>query len=151
MKPNSHTPFVFAVLLILFICNTHASVESAERTSIKGIMILASEKPGKSDNRVRPYEGKLRRLFKFEHYQFLGEGRSNIAVPGQTAFSLGGGFRLAVQMTDAGDNRFRARVEWTRGSTRLIKTTVLMRKGTPTILGGPAHGGGHLIVILTAK
>jgi hypothetical protein len=130
---------------------SHAAAESADRVSIKGTMILASNSPGKSDPRLRPYESKLRRLFKFEQYRFLGEGQSMVAIPGETSLSLGGGFRLEVQASAAGKGRIRAQVGWTRGKTRLIRTTVVMQKGTPTILGGPAHEGGNLIVILTAR
>lgn len=128
-------------------------VAGAESASITGLLILATDGPGDTDSRLKRYEPTLRRLFKFNSYRQIGRDTTSIDVPGRGVLSYGSGQNLAIETTRSGGGSIRATVRWKRGNRTLINTTVVMKPGVPTLLGGPqkAGGNGNLIVILVAK
>ncbi len=142
---------VLVIGLLMGITLGAARVEAAKKVSFSGTMILASNESGPTDAQLKKYEGKLRRLFKFKRYRHFGHGGASIEIPGKAAFSLGNGYRMQVDVSPAPKNQIRAGVRWVKGKRNLINTVLVMQKGVPTILGGPSHEGGNLIVILEAN
>ncbi len=124
----------------------------AESASVTGILILATDDAGDTDTRLKSYEPTLRRLFKFQGYEQIGRSRTSMEVPGDGVLNFGNE-KLVIETTGNGNGSIRAKVQWQRGSKTMINTTVRMRPGVPTILGGPkqAGGKGNLIVILVAN
>ena len=142
--------FVATVALSLPAVNLQAD-RSGEPVRLSAMLILASRDGGPSDAKVKRFEGNLKRLFKFSSYRHYGEGTGTVTPPGKTRISLGRGFSLEIEVLGEKRNKIRAKVQWRRGRTLLINTTVAMEKGTPTVLGGPSHEKGTLIVVLTAR
>ncbi len=145
------TPSIFLCLALFMGISLCATQAEAAKVSLRGTMILASNEKGPNDPKVKRFEGKLRRLFKFGHYRHYGAGGTSIDMPGKASFSLGNGFRMQVEVSPAAKNKIRTGVRWTKGKTTLINTVLVMQKGVPTVLGGPSHEGGNLIVILEAN
>lgn len=123
------------------------SVATGQTVTMETKLIHATDRPQALDTRLDDIEFRLRRIFQFEHYGFLGESRSIIILPSQTRVELGHGYRLNVQARSR-DGRVAADIEWYRGTDRLLSTSVSQRRGVPAILGGPPHDGGTLILVL---
>lgn len=122
-------------------------------TTVHGILVVASNRPGRSDDRLAPYEPTLRRILRFESYRLAGEGSSTLGVPGSGAFSLGRGQRIEIETEAGGAPGLRARVRWLDNGRQLMNTVLVLRRGVPAVLGGPARGeqGEVLAVIITAS
>lgn len=141
---------ILTILLGGFLAPSFASA-GAETLNLKGILILANNSGEASDARVKPYESKLKRLFKFNHYAYYGEGRGKVALPGGTTLNLGKGYALSAAAESSEGGKHRLKVDWKKGSKSLIKTTLVVKRGVPTVLGGPRHGDGNLIVVIVAE
>jgi hypothetical protein len=129
-----------------------AAAASGETVTLKAVLIHASNHPAPIDSRLERVEYKLRRIFGFEHYRFLGESSVILNLPGDASLDLARGHRLKLSGSKAKGDSVRVRVEWLSGDESLLTTSVVMeRKSAPAILGGPAHEGGNLIVTLEAR
>jgi hypothetical protein len=122
----------------------------AETVNFHATLILASKDPAALDSRLERITYKLRRIFKFEYYHFLGEGSAAVALPGEVALSMGEGHRLQIK-AEGKDGGTRAEVRWFKGDEALLSTRVTLKGEGPFILGGVPHGDGTLIVTLTAQ
>jgi hypothetical protein len=122
----------------------------ADRVTIDAMLILASDDGAPLDHRLERVEYKLRRIFGFEYYRYMGEASAIIHLPGRARLDLGHGYSLNIEVSES-DGKVRALVRWMRGDEELLATSVRMKKKTPAILGGPEHGNGTLIVTLTVR
>lgn len=127
------------------------SLAAAQPVTLHATLILASDEPAAQDPRLDKIEFKLRRIFGFEYYSHYGEAAVGLDMPGDTALSLGHGYRLEVSASEARQGHVRAVVRWLRGEDIVLNTTVVMARGVPIILGGISHDKGTLIVTLVAK
>lgn len=137
-----------SIIMILLALTTGWA--SAQTVTMEAMLIHASDRPAALDYRLDKVEYRLRRIFGFEHYGFLGESRTLLTLPSQTTASLGHGYTLWVNAAGR-DGRVRAEVQWRRGSEILLSTTVSQKRGVPAVLGGPPHDGGTLILVLEFK
>ena len=146
--PKFPTGLALCLLALVTIPSIAIGAESA---SVTGILILATDDAGNTDTRLKPYEPTLRRLFKFKGYEQIGRSRTSMKLPGTGVLNFGNE-KLLIETTGNGNGSIRAKVQWRRGGKTMINTTVRMRPGVPTLLGGPKQvgGKGNLIVILVA-
>jgi hypothetical protein len=123
------------------------------RTTVEGILVVASNQPGPSDDRLAPYEPTLRRILNFKSYRMAGEGSTTIGIPGEGDFSLGRGQRIEIETEASGGAGVRTRVRWLDGGRQLMNTVLVLRRGVPAVLGGPSRGesGEVYAVIITAS
>ena len=112
----------------------------AERASLQGILLSASNEPGQTDRRLAPYEPNLRRILRFESYRFLGEDSATIDVPASGSLSLGDGHDLEVTTERSDGKSIHVKVRWTAGGRTLMNTGLVLRPGVPAVLGGPSTG-----------
>lgn len=133
-----------ALVLIGLLAATGAT---AQTVTFDAMLIHASDQPAALDTRLDRIEYKLRRIFQFEHYAFLEETQTILTLPAETRIDLGHGYTLRINAEPKGD-RIRADIQWYRGDNRLLRTSVAQRRGVPSILGGPAHKDGTLILVL---
>ncbi len=134
-----------AIALVCF-----ATGVSAQTVTLEAMLIHASDRPAALDTRLDRIEYRLRRIFQFEHYGFLGETRTLITLPSQSRVDIGHGYALDINASSR-DGRIRAEIQWYRGGQRMMSTSVSQRRGVPAILGGPPHDGGTLILVLEFK
>jgi hypothetical protein len=125
-----------------------APVRAAERTSLRAILVAASNDKGPSDRRLAAYEPTLRSILRFESYRFLGEGSATLAVPAQGTLSLGQGHHLEIETEEAGKDSIRVRVSWFEGDRVLMRTVISQRPGVPSVLGGPRRGDGEVYAVI---
>ena len=129
------------------------TVRAAERASIRGVLISASNDKGETDRRLAPYEPTLRRILRFESYRHLGEGSTSLNVPEKGELPLGDGHRLELETENAEGKAIHVRVRWVAGGRTLMNTALVLRPGVPAVLGGPSTGnkGEVYAVILIGK
>jgi hypothetical protein len=151
MRARRITP-AFAVVMIVAACVfAGAGTVSAQGVDLHARLILASNDPAPQDPRLEDLEFKLRRVFGFEYYELLGKGGGIVDLPGQTSISLGNDCVLNIAAEAAGGGRVRASVQWMRGRTTVLNTTVVVARGAGVILGGVSHKRGTLLVALDAR
>ena len=138
----------FIVLLLLIVGS--AGPVLAGPVSMDAMLILASNDPAPLDRRLERVEYKLRPLFRFEYYRYMGEGTGLLNLPGETSIALGDGHHLQLRGSEK-DGGTRVEVRWFRGEQALLNTAVNLKPGKPVILGGVPHEKGTLIVTLTAR
>ncbi|MEY3775351.1 MAG: hypothetical protein RLZZ129_2131 [Verrucomicrobiota bacterium] len=141
MKPIRH------LLAALFVLSLLAPLGAQpDRTSVRAILVAASNAEGASDSRLAPFEPTLRRILRFQSYRYLGEGSAALTSSG--TIHLGQGHRLELE-TEAGDGKaVRLRVNWLDGRRSLMQTGLVLRPGVPAVLGGPARGDGEVFAVI---
>ncbi|MDB6114535.1 MAG: hypothetical protein JWQ83_271 [Lacunisphaera sp.] len=124
-------------LLLLFasLAGLVAAGSAAERVTVRGILISASNESGESDRRLAAYVPNLKRILRFESFHFLGEDSAALGVPANGALALGDGQNVELATESADGKTVLLKVRW--GSVR--HEYVLQRGGT-TVLGGPSTG-----------
>lgn len=136
---------LLALLLTATACGT---LRAAERTSLRAILVAASNEKGASDRRLAAYEPTLRSILRFESYRFLGEGSATLSVPAEGTLSLGQGHRLEIETEGSGKGAIRLRVAWYDGDQVLMRTVITQRPGVPSVLGGPRRGDGEVYAVI---
>lgn len=128
-------------------------VHAADRAGIQGILIAASNQPGKSDQRLAPYEPTLKRILRFQSYRYIGSDTGTLALPGEGSLSIGQGQQLQLTTDRSDSSGIHVRVRWLSGGKSLMNTGLVLRPGVPAVLGGPATGNGDEVyaVILIGR
>lgn len=142
---------------LILLCATLAGLvtlaRAAERSSVQGILLSASNESGETDRRLAPYEPTLRRILRFESFRFLGDDTANLVVAEPGHLTLGNGHELSVTTEKIEGNAIHVRVRWSSGGRTLMNTGLVLRAGVPAVLGGPATGnkGEVYAVILIGR
>ncbi len=144
---------IHLILLVAALTGLASFARAAERSSVQGILISASNERGATDRRLVPYEPTLRRILRFESYRFLGEDSANLTGAGPAQLSLGSGHSLAVTTERVEGGSIHVRVRWSGGGRTLMNTGLVLRAGVPAVLGGPSTGnkGEVYAVILIGR
>lgn len=147
------TTHLILALLLSLTCSFTAAARAAERTSIQGILISASNDKGETDRRLSSYEPTLRRILRFESYRFLGDDNTSLDVPAKGHLSLGEGHELEIETESSDGKSVHLRVRWSKGGRVLMNTGLVLRAGIPAVLGGPSTGNKSEVyaVILTGR
>ena len=135
------------------LCGLTLPVCAAERTSLQGILISASNEAGQTDRRLAEYEPTLRKILRFESYRLLGEDSTSLSMPATGSLSLGDGHQLEVSRESSDGKSIHVKVRWTAGGRTLMNTGLVLRPGVPAVLGGPStgHKGEVYAVILIGR
>ena len=136
-----------ALILLPAFGDSSAGARAAE---IEATLILASNDPAPLDTRLDGIEFRLRKVIPYEHFRLIDQKSVNLSLPGQTSLSLGQGFALSIDASKA-DGGVRAKVNWTQGTNSLVNSSVVLKKGSPAVLGGIPHQNGKLLVLLRSK
>lgn len=140
-------------LLLAALAGLTLAAHAADRTSLQGILISASNGPGQTDQRLASYEPTLRRILRFESYRFLGDDGTTLGVPASGSLSLGNGHELEIATESSEGQSVHVKVRWTAGGRTLMNTGLVLRAGVPAVLGGPSTGnkGEVYAVILIGR
>ena len=140
--------FLTATALVL-LSLAAVPARAADGVTVDALLILATNEQKPMDRRLERVEFQLRRIFKFEYFEYQGQGQAQVSLPSTFTIDLGGGHELRVNATGK-DDRVRAEVEWVGDGRSLLRTTVNMKKGAQAILGGvpDKEKKGTLIVTL---
>jgi hypothetical protein len=118
----------------------------SDRTSVRAILVVASNAEGESDSRLAPFEPTLRRILRFQSYRYLGEGSATVATSG--TINLGQGHRLELEHEPGEGRAVRLRVNWLDSRRSLMQTGLSLRPGVPAVLGGPSRGDGEVYAVI---
>jgi len=121
---------------------------AAEQTTLRAILVTASNEKGSSDERLAAYEPTLRRILRFESYRYVGEGSVTLAVPARGPLSLGAGHRLDFETESASASGVRMKLAWSEGRRVLMQTGLTLRPGVPAVLGGPRKDDGEVYAVI---
>lgn len=140
-------------LLLAMLCGLTVTARAADRVSIQGILITASNESGQTDRRLAAYEPTLRKILRFESYRFLGDDRATLNVSDSGNLSLGDGHTLQVATESSDGKGIHVKVRWTANGRTLMSTGLVLRPGVPAVLGGPSTGSGGEVyaVILVGR
>ncbi|HMP72403.1 MAG TPA: hypothetical protein PKE55_03985 [Kiritimatiellia bacterium] len=140
------------LLILILLAVALAPVRAhADAVSVHALMIEASNASGSPDRRLEQVESKLRRVFQFTHYRYVGEGRTQAPESGNATIALPGGHRLEVTTLGRRGGRLLADIRWMRSRDTLLTMRVNLSDRAPIVLGGVPEGSGTLIVVLSAE
>lgn len=144
---------ILRLALLLAACSALLGTARAERATIEGILIAASNEAGSTDRRLAPYEATLRRILRFETFRHLGADRASLDVPASGSLEVGDGHQLALETESSDGKSVHVKVRWTAGGRTLMNTGLVLRPGVPAVLGGPstANKGEVYAVILVGR
>jgi hypothetical protein len=144
---------IVQISLVLIALVVTVGSARAERASIEGLLITATNEPGQTDRRLAAYESTLRRILRFETFHLVGSDRANLEVPSSGSLSLGDGHELTVEAERSDGKTVHVEIRWTAGGRTLMKTGLALRAGVPAVIGGPATGrkGEVYAVILIGR
>ena len=154
MRGCEWRPWRAAAVLILLGAAVLSPARAADNAvTISATLIHASNAPGQqTDARLRGYEDKLRRMFRFQSYKHYGGGSTTAKVPSETRIGMGHGNTLAVKLIAASGNGVETRLDWSGPSGQIQNTTtILTRGGPPILLGGAPQDGGTVLVAVSAR
>lgn len=123
----------------------------SEAATLEATLIYASGEPASLDRRMDNIEFRLRRLFKFEHYQLLDQKTAAIGPKSETDISFVDGYSLHLTTGKGGENGFPVTIVWYKNGTKLMSTGIKVGKSKPAVLGGPAYRKGNLILSIELK
>jgi len=132
--------FLRLTFLLALLGGLTLTTRAAERASLQGILISASNESGQTDRRLAQYEPTLRRILRFESYRFLGDDRASLDVPASGSLSLGDGHQLAIATERSDDSAIHVKVRWIANGRTLMNTGLVLRPGVPAVIGGPSTG-----------
>jgi hypothetical protein len=128
------------------------AVQAADATSVRAILITASNAKAPSDPRLAAYEAELQRNVPESSFRLVGEGSASVSPGSRASIRLGGAHRLDVEGEKDG-SRLGLKVQWLNGRTLVLSTTLTnLQPGVPTLLGRRPSGDGEVpIVLVIAK
>ena len=110
---------------------------------------LSPELP--TEPRVERYVLKLRQLFRYQQYHALQQLGAEVPMGVTHRTALAGDRQLELTPEAMGQKTVRLRVRLLRGTFTEVTTNVEAPPGAATVIGGPRHGDGVLIILLWAN
>ena len=104
-----------------------------------------------AEPRVERYVLKLRQLFRYQQYHPLQQVVAEVPVGVTHRVALAGDRQLELTPEGMGQKAVRLRVRLVRGTFTELTTNVAAPPDGATIIGGPRHGDGVLIILLWAN
>ena len=131
-------------LLLLAPC----AAEAQNLATVKVSLIYASNEPAALDARLDRIEFQLRRVLKFEHYRFMSQRALTLGEGASAEAGLGEGCKVRLEGVKVSQGHARLRATWLQGGQQVMQTTVNLKRGAATVLGGHPHKQGALVVSL---
>lgn len=131
------------VLMVGLLWTTTASGQDIR--NLQAMMIMAQHEMAPIDRRLERVEYKLRRVFQFPYYRYVGEGSIALMPGAEGTIRLPDDHELKVKAGGKG----RLEVRWTQRQKPLLSTSVSVSRNAPIVLGGVPQGEGRLILVLT--
>ena len=143
---------LLGICLCLLSAPYDAMAGAPRPTNLQAVLVLASSEARSSDKRLHKLQPHLRELFNFASYRHIAESRATLPPSGKVVLDLDKSYRLEVESSPADGDRIRVRVRWSDRAQVLLNTTLILTRGTPALLGGPAarRGKGRMMLVLTA-
>lgn len=119
---------------------------AAGASSVRAILVTASNQKGPADPRLAPYESALQRNVPESSFRFVAENSSALAARGRTTISLGDADRIEVERDGAGPS---LKVRWFHRDRPIMGATITQAAGTPFVyLHRPSEGDPRLVILV---
>lgn len=142
--------FSFAALLVAIAMLQLA--HAADRTSVRALLITATNQKREADPKLAPYEAELQRNLPLSSFRYIGEGSASLPGAGRANISLGRGHRLDLEREKSSGGGIGVKVLWMNGNTVVMNTSLILSSGVPAVLGRRPSGDGDTpIVLLIAR
>jgi len=141
---------LLVLVLALMILLAPAVVVAEQTVRFSAQVLLASDAPA-GGSRVPPdleqLLPRLRQTLRYREYALLERYRGQAAVGSSQRFSVPGDRQLEITPESASPVRLRVRL--LRGSVAEVNTVIQAAPGAPAVIGGPRHGNGVLIIVVS--
>ena len=140
--------FTVAVLLAAIAAPYH--LLAADSTSVRAILIPATNQKREADPKLAPYEAELQRNRPLSSFRYVGEGAAVVAAGKPANIPLGRDHRVQLESEKGGG--IRVKIQWLNGNTVVMSTSLTLESGVPAVLGRRPSGDGETpIVLLIAR
>ena len=133
----------FFVFLTVFIFINKSWAEP--NIQINVTTILASQKTGSMDKRLRNIIKELQSVFKYSSYELISQNRLRLDKNTIGRVSLPGGRLLKIALKGVSGNRAKLKMEIQKGSQQIFQADIELRNKSSITIGGPNHKGGNLL------
>ena len=124
------------------------SLAYAQAVPIEVQVIQASREPsGAVDPAIGQLVRELQRDFAYTNYRLLEVHKGQVSQQSPWRTVIAGGRDLSVALVKVDGGRVELHIKTPRVNTRVS----LQRGGQPILLGGPPHGSGVLIMVISAR
>lgn len=127
-----------------------AGARVAQKVDVQLRVVHATDSETGVDPRLAALASSFR-YFKYKGYRLLSTQNADIAVGGETTWSIEGGRRITVSVLSFDEGRARMRVEMTNGDGKVLDTTVNINRNGTFIISGPRYKDGILMLPVTAS
>jgi len=136
--------FIFALILSLF---STSVVLGQVQTRVR--VIEASNVGSSIDSSLRDVHGQLGSLFSFSSYRLLKDETVTLSPNQPISVPVHPGRSLEVTLIKQQRDTAEVRVKIKREGTDILNTQVRLSPGRTVSIGGPKHGEGTLLIVLS--
>ena len=136
--------------LLLFLLAAVPS-EADDTVSVEVGSVYASNEGSSIDPALGTIRGKLHSMFSYTSYRMLDRKRRSLSVGEAGEFELPGHRTMRATPRPARGDKVRLYIQISDGPRNLLTTTIGLRRGGMVLVGGPTHGAGVLILIISAE
>ena len=136
--------FIFALILSLF---STSVVLAQVQTRVR--VIEASNVGSSIDSSLRDVHGQLGSLFSFSSYRLLKDENVTLSPNQPISIPVHQGRSLEVTLIKQQRDTAEVRVKIKREGTDILNTQVRLSPGRTVSIGGPKHGEGTLLIVLS--
>jgi hypothetical protein len=122
----------------------------AQKVDVQLRVVHATDAEAGVDPRLSSLSSSFR-YFKYKGYKLLSTQNADIAVGGDTTWSVEGGRRITVSLLSFDEARARMRVQMTNSDGKILDTTVNINRNGTFIISGPRYKDGILMLPVTAS
>jgi hypothetical protein len=141
-------PLLLVLLVPILLLPGLAAAQTMVRFSAQ--VLVAAEGPGGGGGVPADLEyllPRLRQALRYQDYTLVNRYRGQAPVGGSQRFSVPGDRQLEITPESASPVRLRVRL--VRGTLVEVTTSIQAAPGAPAVIGGPRHGTGVLIIVVS--
>ncbi len=141
-------PLLLLLLASILLLPAVAAAQTIVRFSAQ--VLVAADEPGGGESipaDLAYLVPRLRGALRYKDYTLVSRYRGQAPVGGSQRFSVPGDRQLEITPESASPVRLRVRL--VRGSLVEVTTSIQAAPGAPAVIGGPRHGSGVLIIVVS--
>jgi hypothetical protein len=121
---------------------------AAEGTTLRAVLITASNEKAPADPKLAPYEATLQRNVPESSFRHVAEGSTTLKRSGTTTVALGRAQRLELEPESGSGPGIRVKIDWMKGTEVVISGSFTLEPGVPVMLGRRPSGDGAVPIVL---
>ncbi len=118
------------------------------RVGVEVMVVHATQKETKVDPRLKNIMRQLR-FTNFKGFKLLQEQDTVLTDGNDTTISIAGGRKLKVRLLSHNASQAKLQIRMMKDGSKILDTTVSIKRGMAFLIGGPNFQGGKLILPIT--